>query len=147
VVASAIRDTLHDSLDVGDAEVVFFNSDEQGTLRQPLRRVAEYYDTLDIPACVAHAGYTLIGWREDAADDYVASIERVLTDVVPAEWGAEVLEMLAALRKRVTEAEATGYRRGVIAAREVWLQKEQAIRELQSVDRAFRGLLPGGGDR
>jgi hypothetical protein len=139
VVASAcyIRSGIFD--EIGKPEVGFFRSDAEGNIKSWTQLPGSQAGTIDIPACVAQAGYTLIGWREDAADDYVAAIEHV----VPAEWG----EMLAALRKRVAEAEATGYRRGVIAAREVWLQKEQALRELQSVDHAFRGLLPGGGGR
>jgi hypothetical protein len=146
-VASAchIRRGIFD--EIGDPETYFFRSDAEGNITNWTELSGSQAGTLDIPACVAQAGYTLIGWREDAADDYVATIERVLEDVVPAEWGTEVLEMLAALRRRVTEAEATGYRRGVIAAREVWRQKEQALRELQSVDRDLRVLLPGRGDR
>jgi len=146
-VASAchIRRGIFD--EIGDPETYFFRSDAEGNVTSWAELSGSRAGTLDIPACVAKAGYTLIGWREDAADDYTATIGRVLEDVVPAEWGTEVLEMLAALRRRVTEAEATGYRRGVIAAREVWRQKEQALRELQSVDRDLRVLLPGRGDR
>jgi hypothetical protein len=35
----------------------------------------------------------------------------------------------------------------VVLGLPVWRQKEQALREMQSVDCDLRRLLPGGGDR
>jgi hypothetical protein len=152
VVASAcyIRRGIFD--EIGDPETYFFRSDAEGNVTSWAELSGSQVGTLDIPACLSKAGYTLIGWREDAADDYVAAVERICVERIckstyRPEQGDEVLKMLAALRTRVSEAEATGYRRGILAAREVWRQKEQALRELQSVDHNLRGLLPGGGDR
>lgn len=122
-------------------EVVFFRSDEEGNLRTPLSRAAEYADTLDIPACIAHAGYAIVGWREDIADDCVAVIEEALP------WTPTILETAAreallALRERVREAEAAGYRRGVLAARKVWKRRDAALIALQTTDREVVSLLP-----
>lgn len=124
-----------------EPETYFFRSDPEGNISSSMELTGSQAGTLDIQKCVADAGYILVGWREDIADDHVATIEEALP------WTPTVLETAArdallALRERVREAELQGYRRGVLAARKVWKRRAKAMIEMQNADGEMVALLP-----
>jgi hypothetical protein len=125
-----------------DPETYFFRADEEGNILSYTKLKGSQKDTLDIAKCIADAGYALVGWREDIADDCVAFIESALRRYPKDIVAHAALLSLLALRERVREAELQGYRRGVLAAREVWRRRDTALIVLQNTDREIVALLP-----
>lgn len=66
LVTHQFPDKLY-TADMGEAEVLFFRSDEEGNILSYEALPESQYGTFDIPACVAEAGYDLVGWCEDNA--------------------------------------------------------------------------------
>lgn len=116
-------------------ETYFFKADLEGNILSYTELPGSQAGTLDIERCIADAGYSLVGWREDIADDYTTIIEEALP------WTEAPRAALLALRERVREAELQGYRRGIRAAQEVWGRRASAMSELQSTDREMVALL------